>query len=208
MISAVFNCIFVHIPKTGGTSIEDVIWPGPRTEAELWQGMADRYRNKYQTGGLQHLLARQIREDVGLEKFSACYRFSFVRNPWDRTVSQFTYMKQRQDLRDYIGMKEDDSLSRYLNLIQERQHVQWLPQCEFLDDEQGHGLVDFVGRFERLAVDADKVFEALGVSCEKLPHRLETRHGRYVDYFDHETKSQVGRLYERDIDRFSYTFGP
>jgi hypothetical protein len=81
MISDTLNCIFVHIPKSGGTSIEDVLWPGARAESDLWMGSIDAYHNKYQTGGLQHLLARQIRQEVGVEKFSRCFRFSFVRNP-------------------------------------------------------------------------------------------------------------------------------
>lgn len=207
MISNTMNCIFVHIPKTGGTSIEDVIWPGPRTETELWKGMIDAHNNKYQTGGLQHLLARQIREAVGPERFSTCYRFSFVRNPWDRTISQFSYMQQRADLRSFIGMKQDDSLSRYLDLIQEREHVQWTPQSDFLVDLSGNCLVDFVGRFERLAEDAKRIFDRLGIFCEGLPHRLKSDHGPYIDYYSSETRRQVSRIYECDIDRFSYTFG-
>src|SRR5579862_2264802 len=61
MISDALRCIFVHIPKTGGSSIEDVLWPEERSPEDLWMGFVDDYHNKYQTGGLQHLLARQIR---------------------------------------------------------------------------------------------------------------------------------------------------
>lgn len=65
MISHTRRCIFVHIPKTGGTSVENLIWPMPRTANDLWMGFRDNYHNKYQTGGLQHLLATQIRSEVG-----------------------------------------------------------------------------------------------------------------------------------------------
>jgi len=207
MISDTLNCIFVHIPKTGGSSIEDVLWPGERTEAHLWQGMVGRYHNRYQTGGLQHLRADQIRDAVGEERFARSYRFSFVRNPWDRAVSQYAYMLQKKYLRDFAGMNEDDSFPRYLSLIQERRHVQWTPQCEFLFDASGTCLVDFIGRFERLREDAAAVFENLNVPGAELPHSRASEHRPYVEYYDADTKRVIEHLYGNDIERFSYKFG-
>ena len=95
MISYEKRCIFIHIPKCGGTSIENIIWPDTeqRTERNLWMGFVSKYHNKYQTGGLQHLLARQVLEEVGKDVFDSFYKFVIVRNPWDRIVSQFAYMQ-------------------------------------------------------------------------------------------------------------------
>src|SRR3989337_2290464 len=106
MISHRHHCIFVHIPRCGGTSLEDVIWPEPRDEASLWMGFPSKYKNKYQTGGLQHFFATHICREVGDDMFKSYFKFSVIRNPWDRTVSQFSYMSQRLDLREYIGMRE------------------------------------------------------------------------------------------------------
>ena len=62
MLSHKYKCIFVHIPKCGGSSIENILWPDKedRKESNLWMGFISKYHNKYQTGGLQHLQARQI----------------------------------------------------------------------------------------------------------------------------------------------------
>jgi hypothetical protein len=138
MISHKHHCIFVHIPKTGGSSIEDVIWPGERTEADLWMGFISRYSNKYQTGGLQHLLARQIREEVGAEVFDSYFKFTFVRNPWDKAVSQFASMRDRADLRELIGMASDASLSEYLQLTERHGHVQWNARSNSCATRIGH----------------------------------------------------------------------
>ena len=207
MISHTHRCIFVHIPKTGGTSVEDVIWPNERTEADLWMGLVRPGYNRHQTGGLQHLLARQIRSDVGPAVFDAYFRFTIVRNPWDKIISQYAYMRERPDLRRFIGLAEDATLDEYLRRIQTAEHVQWLPQIAFIQDAGGHDIVDFIGRFERLEEGMRFVFNQIGVSCQRLPHRLASRRTRdYRDYFDARTRAEVARLYAADIDHFHYAF--
>jgi hypothetical protein len=206
MISHDHCCIFVHIPKTGGSSVEDVIWPGERTEADLWMGFVSRYRNKYQTGGLQHLLARQIRQEVGAEIFDNYFKFTFVRNPWDRAVSQFASMRDRADLRELIGMAPHASFFEYLQLTERHRHVQWEPQVEFLRDENRALLVDFVGRFEMLEHDARVVFERLGIRRARLPHRNRSKHRHYRKYFDQHSREWIRSRYREDVETLGYEF--
>jgi hypothetical protein len=206
MISHELRCIFVHIPKTGGTSMEDVIWPRPRTEEDLWMGFVSARGNKYQTGGLQHLLARQIRQEVGHEIFRDYFKFAVVRNPWDRAVSQFCYTRLRTDLHALIGMTAETSFSDYLALIERREHVQWLPQFDFLHDADGSILVDFVGRFERLEQDAGSIFSRLCLEAKTLPHTNASDRRPYREYFDASSKRRIERLYGQDIEAFGYEF--
>jgi hypothetical protein len=206
MISHEHRCIFVHIPKTGGSSVEDVIWPGERTEVDLWMGFVSRYRNKYQTGGLQHLLARQIRQEVGGDIFDSYFKFTFVRNPWDRAVSQFASMRDRPDLRELIGIGSHASFSEYLHLTERHRHVQWERQVEFLRDENRRSLVDFVGRFESLERDARVVFERLGIRCSRFPHRNRSKHRHYRKYFDHCSREWIRSRYREDVEAFGYEF--
>ena len=94
-----------------------------RSEQDLWMGFVTRFENKYQTGGLQHLLGWQIRKEVGSDIFNSYYKFTVVRNPWDRTVSQFAYMQQRPDLMEFLGMNLDTEFKSYLELICLKKHV-------------------------------------------------------------------------------------
>lgn len=203
------ECIFVHIPKTGGTSIEDVIWGSDhssRTEKQLWMGAVRPGFNKYQSGGLQHLLATQIRQEVGQSVFDRFWKFAFVRNPWDRVVSQYCYMKKRKDLRRHSGMRRWTSLKKYLRLIQKVEHVQWYEQWRFILDKDGHRLVDFIGRFENLQQDFQSVMTRLGRPNEKLPHTMKSQRTHYSDYYDQESLDTVAQMYQRDIELLGYSY--
>ena len=210
MISHDKKCIFIHIPKCGGTSIEDVIWPKDqgRTENDLWMGFVNRFENKYQTGGLQHLLARQVREEVGRDVFSDYYKFAFVRNPWDRIVSQFAYMQQRPDLMDYLGMTAETEFKAYLDLIRLKEHVQWMPQVRFLLDQDGSVLVDRIGRLESFNEDCAQIFAALGLTLDQLPGHTNRskRHSFRYYYSDRESIDMVADLFAEDVDYLGYEF--
>lgn len=216
MISDKLKTIFVHIPKTGGASIESIIWPpiSERTEEQLWNGMIDKFHNKYQTGGLQHLHAEQIKKEIGEQRFNEYYKFSIVRNPWERTISQFFYLKKRTDLLDFIGLKKSVSLKEYLKRIQQKLHVQWEPQYKFLLNSNGDLLVDFIGRFEHLERDTECAlraidninFTSLYREGFQMPHLNKGNHKHYSEYYDDESKEIVADIYAEDIKEFHYCF--
>jgi hypothetical protein len=169
-------------------------------------GFVDQYHNKYQTGGLQHLLATQIRAEVGAEVFSRYYKFSIVRNPWDRAISQFAYMDKRDDLRVFVGMKKGDSFKKYVELIAKKRHVQWEPQVSFVRNSTGESLVDHIGRYESFSDSVFHVLRAIGIKADKIPHRNKGQRGAYQDYYDAESREMIGAMYAADIEAFGYCF--
>jgi len=209
MISDKYKLIFVHIPKCGGTSIESLIWKDhERNEKNLWMGFLDKYYNKYQTGGLQHLKALQIRHHIGRKKFNQYFKFSLVRNPYARSVSQFRYMKKREDLRNFIGLNIDDTFLAYLRKIHSRSHVQWEQQVSFLYDYYGNCLMDFVGRLE----DINGLIDCLNSRTnlppiKKIPHLNNSDSAyNYKKHFCQESREIVEDLYKEDIDILGYSF--
>ena len=212
MISDQKRCIFVHIPKTGGTSVEDAIWGSDwskRTPEELWMGLVRPGFNKYQSGGMQHLLASQIREEVGSDRFESYFKFSFVRNPWDKAVSQFLYLKTRPDLRKVMGVRPWTSFRKYLRILKKhhQRHVQSFEQWRFICNEDGKLLVDFLGRFETLEEDFQKVAEIIKLSDTSLPHSMKSKKRKpYADYYDAKSIDLISEIYARDIELFNYRF--
>lgn len=170
-------------------------------------GFVSSYRNKYQTGGLQHLLARHIRLEVGGNIFNAYFKFAIVRNPWDKLVSQYTYLRKRKDLQHYLGVTAETTFAQYIEAAALSDHVQLTPQVDFVNDENGLSIVDFIGRFETLKEDAQRIFSRIGIQNMILPHTQRSlREKDYRSYYTAETRDRVAQIYERDIALFKYKF--
>jgi hypothetical protein len=143
---------------------------------------------------------------VGSEVFDSYFRFSIVRNPWDRVISQFVFMARRPDLCAFLGMQPGAPLKQYLQLIGKRRHVQWDHQIRFLYDDNGDCLVDFIGRFEAFESSIQSIVSRLGLDAGPVRHDNRGMRGPYQSYFDAEAREVVAALYAEDIRTFGYTF--
>jgi len=227
MICREYNCLFVHIPKTAGQSIEqffmdrlDLDWDRDR-ESLLLQSNDDPARG---TEKLAHLSASEYVDcgHVSRQDFTRFFKFSFVRNPWSRILSEYRYRNyfHHRSFRDFVLNKLPSP-----GWDDKYRHV--MPQYDMLHDRQGNLLVDFVGRFESLQQDFDQVCQRLDISRSELPHRnrsdkksrdlkrqvrnLLYMHGenqlrRMQDFYDDETRKAVAEYYRKDIEAFGYNF--
>ena len=203
-----WKVVFVHIPKCGGSSIEDALWlPEERTPDNFWMGTIAPFHNRYQTGGLQHLTALQLRHAIGRQKFAEYYKFSIVRHPTEMAFSQFNYMRRRPDLMNLIGMFPSDSFVTYLRKTYRYAHVQWQPQVSFLFDYAGNCLVDFIARLEHIDDDFEEIRRACGLPPNiRLPH---SRRGTYAQdgltrELTVEARALLMELYKDDFEKFDY----
>lgn len=233
MICHQYRCVFVHIPKTAGMSIEqvfvDLVGLTWKTRAPLLLG-----RNEDPRRGppkLEHLRAGEYLAcgHLTAAQLESYFKFSFVRNPWDRIVSEYKYRGYpvKIDFKTYLfkHLPPPGWTDTY-------SHV--MPQYDFLHDEAGRLLVDFVGKYETLQAGFDTVCARLGIPPTGLPwvnrslekarltnlrelrKRLrralwsrERKHtfGHYTEYYDDESRDFVARLYGKDIGAFGYSFG-
>ncbi|MGD8346409.1 MAG: sulfotransferase family 2 domain-containing protein [Lysobacterales bacterium] len=228
MICRPCQCLFVHVPKTAGQSVEQFFmdrlgldWESDRDQVLL----GDNANPGCGTEKLAHLSASEYVDCGFLERdeFEQLFTFSFVRNPYERIVSEYRY-------RNYFHHRSfgDFVLNKLPPPGWDDKYRHVMPQYEMLHDSEGHLLVDFVGRFERLQEDFDEVCRRLGIEPSQLPHRNPSnkksrnlkrlvrntlfRNGEndkrhYTEFYDQRTRDAVTRLYEKDIEAFAYDFG-
>ena len=229
MICRSFNCIFIHIPKTAGRSVEMYFLKKLGLERENDADreqllIGDNTDPEKGTEKLSHLSGMEYLRcgHISQQEFTSFYKFSFVRNPWARLVSEYRYRNflSHKSFKDFV-MNKLPPPSRG----DKYRHI--MPQTEMLYDRDGDLLVDFVGKFEHLQDDFDRVCEYLGFEDSALPHvnssdkksrelrrkvrNLFYRNGEsnlrdYTEFYDAESRDFVTEMYRADIENFAYSF--
>ncbi|PYJ68312.1 MAG: hypothetical protein DME75_13340 [Verrucomicrobia bacterium] len=200
MISFQKRFLFVHIPKTAGNSIQSILRDYSEDELVALRGEQDgieRFglRNpKYKIK--KHSTLAEYRAVLRDEQFRSLYKFTCVRNPWDRMVSYyFTPTQQvgawdRKEFRKMIS--KGLSVADYLRLDK--------------GEEDPFGNVDYVMRFENLANDFRSVCTTLGIPTASLPQYNRSNREHYSKYYNDELRELVRERFAPEIERFGYTF--
>ena len=189
---ALHRCLPVHTPKAAGTSVAKSLF------GEL----------------PYHYTATQLRVIFGRKKFNNYFKFAFVRNPWDRLYSAYSYLKgggwNDQDRSWYMENLTDipdfnTFVMDWLRSEKLQSHMHLKPQCDFVCDRYGKVLLDFLGYFESIREDFASIAEQLGMK-KQLAHVNASKRRDYRDIYSTVAIEKVNSLYREDIDNFGYKF--
>jgi chondroitin 4-sulfotransferase 11 len=199
-ISERARCIFVHIQKTGGVSIEAVL-----RQHESGGGGGWPVRQ-----GRQHMFATELRTMVRPDQWQDYFKFAFVRNPWDRLVSWYHMCMQAPEPNAFAQHVKDNAptFDAFLTSTATTTGIAartTFNQLDYVADASGQPIVDFVGRYERLREDFAVVRERLGL-VQDLPHINRSAHAGYRSYYSDAMRDLVARRFARDIGFFGYEF--
>lgn len=224
MISHIHKCIFIHIPKCAGTSIERAL------------GHLDNHSGR---GGQDHRTIRMIEKPiltsnfllskgnlleilfrvrhkfrshtnsnnkftVTKDQYKSYFKFTFIRNPWARAYSWYRNVMRDEIHKINYNITGPLSLKEFLRLYSSVWHLR--PQTCWIKDFSGEIPFHYIGRFENLADDFEEVCKLMNLGSITLPHKIK---GLGVDYrkaYDMESIELVREMYMEEIKLFGYSF--
>jgi hypothetical protein len=194
-----YRCIFVHLPKVAGVSIAKSLFGG--------LGGSHSHIGLYQVVFSRH-------------EFDSYFKFTFVRNPWDRLLSAYAFLRSggmhesdrrwsRAHLAQFPTFK--DFVLGWVNEENVLSYIHFVPQYRFVCAPFSRRLlVDFVGRYEYLERDFAHVQSRLGIDGVALAHHNKgpgpEKRGDFRDHYNATTRRIVERVYRTDLELFGYSF--
>ena len=189
-----YKCIFVHIPKCAGISVANTL-----------------FGNK----AYGHLPIIGYQKIFTTQEFENFFKFTFVRNPWDRLVSAYHFLKNGGfDEIDRAWSKENlskfDSFEEFVcDWISNDGNIwtynHFIPQYHFILDANGDSLMDCIGDIENLEEDFKDISKILGINST-LQHLNVSKRGSYRKYYTPTSRKIVEEIYKHDIALFDYKF--
>lgn len=187
------DIVFVHTTQTAGTAVARAL---------------NCYKPKETDFGM-HMTAQEIINEIGYKKYSGSFKFCFVRNPWDKLYAYYRFRTEVEKIPHFLQYKSFNhwvnhpgllsDLSRYAQL--RRNQVDWLVS------PNGKVELDFIGRYENLQADFEKLCALIKVRAIVLPKTvLPDRTLHYREVYTPESKAVADKLFERDINYFGYTY--
>jgi hypothetical protein len=200
--------LFLHIPKTAGMSLR--------------AGLKSISRDNHFDFPRMHIPAREFREIVGHNRWDKFYSFSIVRNPWEWTVSFYSFLKDSPEWlvldKRWKDLTGDDWAYRFERLANGGL-AYFLDEFDWSHYTPQTGMpIGKVGQLDWLNYPINRIYkidelgelssDILKLTGKRLyiPHMNSSPHVHYRDYYTEQTKRRVEQLNEKLIDQFEYTF--
>ena len=200
LISESHQFLFFHVAKAAGTSVRSALQPYclPVTDSR-WSSFLRHFdlpKDYRRYRFLKHASVCEAEGKLPAEMFADYRRITFVRNPWDRLVSQYVYRFRKRKKIEF---------SDYVDLCLKQGN---LSQHDFLADKSGSIDFAFIGRFESLSQDYQRMGRELGVALPELPTLNASRHrtGCYQEYYSNDLRQKLQASFAADQECFDYEF--
>jgi len=207
VVSNRYKFFYNRIPKVANSTITSTLGG-----IETGQSLTSPETKKYFSTPSQMTLNQ-------IKQFDKYYKFTFVRNPYTRTLSAYLdkvirkrYLSKEGNVKNSFFSKREapptfSEFCEYLEAEGLYSNVHWAPQTDLLllPFEE----FDFIGRFEKLTVDLNyiigKIFNHSQIVEYKHAGPPATNANHLVEkYYSDKEFDIVYKLYKDDFDLFGY----
>ncbi|MEM6897650.1 MAG: sulfotransferase family 2 domain-containing protein [Pseudomonadota bacterium] len=204
--------LFIHIPKTGGTSLalalEAKAKPGDIMAGDTPKAQRRRRRLKGLPAKGRLWKHSTLRDLDGwlTDELDDLYIFTLVRNPWDRVVSYYHWLREQSFEHPAVTLAQSHDFSGFLNHPHTRSSLAAAPYASYVTDAAGQERARRYLRLEHIEGDAAALSAELGISLD-VPHVNRSERPKDWRAFYSESDSELlERLCGADIARFGYRF--
>jgi len=209
------KAIFIHIPKTGGSYVADILEKhygfkkyylqrpdhtqfcmGKDKSVKMHENKIHGTLMYYQTSPYINKIMK-----MNQEKWNSYFIFTFVRNPYDKIVSGWNYCnKYNIEFKDYINIDFNTNDYDYWHVF--------MPQIRHVIGTKGKNRADFIGYYEDLEQHLRVALQKIKI--ENITHqpylKNEKKHANYKEYYiAPEIIEKVKYLLKEDFDNLEYS---
>jgi hypothetical protein len=199
VFSARLGLVFIHIPKTAGSSITSAL---QRLDPHCQRALPGTIKSK-------HVTAQEVRTSLGTKCYDCLLSFAVVRNPFERMCSLYVYLRQNEKFAaEMQSLRFEDFLGLY------DRHDTWIerlhssrPQIDFVTDSQGNCLVSRMAHFERLQDDMAEVSKEVSTALQSVRKKSGYWNAStYREFYSARGRAIVASRFSADLERFGYEF--
>lgn len=205
--------IFVHIPKTGGTSMALAL-EGRAMKDDIMLGDTPkalkrrrRVKDARTAGRLwKHSTLADIDGLVSADTLEGMYTFTLVRNPWDRMVSYYHWLRAQSFDHPAVHLARSVDFAAFVQDPQTGATFRDWPARRYMTDARGVERATLYIRIEHFAHDAAPLHAHLGFALELGRSNASERQVDYRSYYTPALQAVVAKACAEDIERFGYKF--
>ncbi len=205
--------IFVHIPKTGGTSMTLALEGRAMKDDILICDTPKAKRRKGRLKGVaaagrlwKHSTLADVNGLITPDQARQWFVFTLVRNPWDRMVSYYHWLRDQSFAHPAVAQAKELSFDDFILHDDTRAAQQAWPATRYLISSDGTDCADAFVRLEHLADDLAPVQAHLGFDLD-LPHSNASARPRdYRAVYSDAAAAAIAADCAPDIEKFGYSF--